>query len=358
MIIALALGLIRMLSALCCGVGVTKKLHPHQARGYVWWYHHSRHSLCCLFVCGAYKRTKLVLPQPTKQQPTKQQKPSINLPLHNHHNDNMMETMNPDDPPVEKVGRVVRLHFTCRAELPIGSFLRVTGSTLWAPGTAANDPADAAVVVDRTEAQAFPAPHHESEETLVGSGQEGHGADLYTSSVEMVTTPDEYPVWRTRRPVVIVLPQNRKHMTHHHYYRYLIVSPGGKLSSAPGFVEEDDEDAVMVEEDSTGPVVSTSNEGVGSTAVIEWEDPFANQRAEMGHLLTTAAKNSRSAVSLASSVTGVRGAGLTKTDLRNLPYRTLDIDIATAQPESVVQDRYDDGEDVSFQHYLIREAVG
>lgn len=268
-----------------------------------------------------------------------------------------------DSPPAEKVGRVVRLHFTCRAELPLGSFLRVTGSTLWAPGTAANDPADAAVVVDRTEAAAFPAPHVESEESLVGSGQDTTTSDLYTSSVEMVTTPEEYPVWRTRRPVVIVLPQNRKHMTHHHYYRYLIVSPGGKLSQ--GYVDEEDEE-VMEEDTTTGslPVVSTSNEGVGSTAVIEWEDPFASQRTEAGHLQHSGStggmpsgRNRPSAVSLASSVTGARGNGLTKTDLRNLPYRTLDIDISTAEPESIVQDRYNEGEDVSFQHYLIREAV-
>lgn len=265
--------------------------------------------------------------------------------------------------PAEKVGRVVRLHFTCRAELPLGSFLRVTGSTLWAPGTAVTDPADAAVVVDRTEANAFPAPHVESEETLVGSGQDASTSDLYTSSVEMVTTPEEYPVWRTRRPVVIVLPQNRKHMTHHHYYRYLIVSPGGKLTS--GFFDEEQEDQ-MLDEDLTAnstPVVSTSNEGVGSTAVIEWEDPFVNQRAEMGLLHSGSSggmrggRNRPSAVSLASSVVGARGSGLTKTDLRNLPYRTIDIDIATAQPESVIQDHYNEGEDVTFQHYLIREAV-
>lgn len=275
--------------------------------------------------------------------------------------------MNDDDEPqqvpMEKAGRVVRLHFTCRAELPLGSFLRVTGSTLWAPGTAVNDPADAAVVVDRTEAQAFPAPHVESEESLVGSGQDTAQTDLYTSSVEMVTTPEEYPVWRTRRPVVIVLPQNRKHMTHHHYYRYLIVSPGGKLTQ--GFIDEEEED--LMEEDlttSSTPVVSTSNEGVGSTAVIEWEDPFLNQRAETGHLTSSsssggmrAGRSRPSAVSLASSVTGARGTGLTKMDLRNLPYRTIDIDLATAQPESLAEDRYNEGEDVTFQHYLIREAV-
>ena len=274
--------------------------------------------------------------------------------------------MNTDDypaPPAEKVGRVVRLHFTCKAELPLGSFLRVTGSTLRAPGTAANDPADAAVVVDRTEAAAFPAPHVETEESVVGSGQDATTSDLYTSSVEMVTTPEESPVWRTIRPVVIVLPQNRKHMTHHHYYRYLIVSPGGKLSQ--GFFDEEDEE-LMEEEMSTtgGPVVSTSNEGVGSTAVIEWEDPFATQRTDAGHLNPSGStggmstgRNRPSAVSLASSVTGARGTGLTKTDLRNLPYRTIDIDVATAEPESIAQDRYNEGEDVTFQHYLIREAV-
>ena len=38
-------------------------------------------------------------------------------------------------------GRVVRLHFECHAELPIGSYLRVTGSSLWAP-TAIGTPSD------------------------------------------------------------------------------------------------------------------------------------------------------------------------------------------------------------------------
>jgi hypothetical protein len=261
-----------------------------------------------------------------------------------------MDSMETDHPPAEKTGRVVRLHFSCQAELPLGSFLRVTGSTLWAPGTTVNDPADAAVVVDRTEAQAFNAPDTSTEEMPVSSGVDGN-QDLYTSSVEMVTTPADYPVWRTRRPVVVVLPQNRKHMTHHHYYRYLVVSPGGQAT--PALLEEED-DANLMEADLTNsslPIVSTSNEGVGSTAVLQWEDPF-------GFTKDSAPKKGLSALSLASSVTGApAGKGMNQSDLRNLPYRTIDIDFATAEPEATLKDRYGESEDTTLQHYLIREAV-
>ena len=44
----------------------------------------------------------------------------------------------------------------------------------------------------------------------------------------MVTTPETYPVWRTRKPVVVVLNRHAatKKSVQHHYYRYLVVSPG------------------------------------------------------------------------------------------------------------------------------------
>ena len=235
-------------------------------------------------------------------------------------------------------GRTVRLHFRCRAELPMGSSLRVTGSSLWAPGSSVADPADAAVSVNRTEASSFPVLHEDSETT----GNLLPHQSLYSSSVEMVTTPEEYPVWRTRKPVVLVLPHNRK-TAHHHYYRYLVVSPGGRLGVDP--ITEEEEDM-----DETTMVVSTSNEGLGTTAVLQWEDPFE----------TMPSKANQSAISLASSTGATSIAqGTTKTDYRNLPYRTIDIDVQSAP--SVIKpnatDIYGSGDDPTFQMYLIREAV-
>jgi hypothetical protein len=270
----------------------------------------------------------------------------------------------------ELTGRVVRLHFTCRAELPIGSFLRVTGSSLWAPGTAVQDPADAAVSVDRHEESAFRL-------TDAGATDDGHGLmnnlygmnALYTSSVEMVTTPEDYPVWKTRKPVVVVL-SSRKKTIQHHYYRYLVVSPGGcrrggtgGSSSVVDPFETDNEDEDPAMDDSM--IISTSNEDVGSTAVVQWEDSFGTlsmKRSKSG-------PQASSTLSLTSSVVG--GQQYTTTDYRNLPYRTCDIDVlkcvavATAGVGSgaggpacdVVMDYYGNPDDVSFRPYLIREAV-
>jgi hypothetical protein len=225
---------------------------------------------------------------------------------------------------VELTGRVVRLHFCCHAELPIGSFLRVTGSTLWAPGTSAADPADSSTAMGRAEQAAF----------LTSQEGGGMGA-LYTSSIEMVTTPSTYPIWRTRKPCIVVLNPARK-TVQHHYYRYLVVSPGGREGDSP-------EDELMV---------STSQEMSGTTAVMQWEDPF-------GTLLKTAAntKGEQSAVSLASSV--VANGQTTKADYRNLPYRTIDIDVRTGSTLELEQrmDKWASPEDPTFRAYRIREAV-
>jgi len=229
------------------------------------------------------------------------------------------------------------LHFECRAELPIGSFLRVTGSSLWAPGTSAADPAEAAPAVSRTEQAAYPvmAEPSDVDHTAITTHQL---TDLYTSSIEMVTTPQDYPVWRTRKPVIVVLNRHAatKKSVQHHYYRYLVVSPGAAQNP------QDYQDE--------GTLVSTSNECTGSTVVMQWEDPFQSLLQSSRHALQAA-----SAVSLTSSI-GVPAATHTRADYRNLPYRTLDIDVATAAVEAV-QDQWNVGDDASFQPYLIREAV-
>jgi len=247
----------------------------------------------------------------------------------------------------ERTGRIVRLHFSCHAELPLGSFLRVTGSTLWAPGTSADDPCEATQTYDKTEAMAFPvAEDPDLENPPV--------AELYASSVEMVTTPEEYPVWRTRKPVVLVIHNNRK-AVQHHYYRYMVVCPGATLEVSTTAAEA----AIMDENEAH---VSTSNELVGQTPVMDWEDPF-------GSLGDRSRRGEASSLSVTSSVTMGQ---VTRSDFRNLPYRTVDIDVKTGMPvlsgddsaavaaastPRVVVDRWNMPDDDTFRPYRIREAV-
>lgn len=236
----------------------------------------------------------------------------------------------------------MRIHFQCRAELPIGSFLRVTGSSLWSPGTSASDPAEAAPVVGRTEQAGFPVAEHLDME--VNHRNNTSFNSLYTSSVEMVTTPEDYPLWRTRKPVVVVLNRHAaaKKSVQHHYYRYLVVSPG--TTGDPYSDDDDDDDD---EREPAGAIVCTSNEFIGSTVVMQWEDPF--QTLLQHH-------HQPSAVSLASSI-GLPTAIHTSSDYRNLPYRTLDIDVTAPQLTETQQDQWNVKDDASFQPFLIREAV-
>ena len=92
-------------------------------------------------------------------------------------------------------GRVVYLHFACRAPLPIGSFLRVTSSQLWAPGTLTpSDPTDAKNISVKANEAALP---DNTVDGMLESGIGGHGDSesvklSYASSVEMVTSPGEF----------------------------------------------------------------------------------------------------------------------------------------------------------------------
>jgi hypothetical protein len=186
--------------------------------------------------------------------------------------------------------------------------------------------------------------------------------------VEMVTTPEDYPVWRTRKPVVVVLT-SRKRTIQHHYYRYLVVSPGGRRggggagSSVLDPFETDTEDdtvdpaAAAMADDSM--IISTSNEDVGCTAVVQWEDSFGTLSMKRSH----SGPGASSTLSLTSSIGG--GQQYTTTDYRNLPYRTRDIDVLKACAvmassgggPTEVMDYYGNPDDVTFRPYLIREAV-
>jgi hypothetical protein len=295
-------------------------------------------------------------------------------------------------------GRVVRLHFQCRAALPIGSFLRVTGSSLSGPGSSSSSAttgSNAMMHSDPTEATASEMAVSSMEgnsnssgtgslpsESFMGTATSG-GGGLYTSSVEMVTTPETYPLWRTRTPVIVVL--NRRHSTikqrvQHHYYRYLVIAPG--MSSTNNI----NSTSTLLHESEHKLTVSTSSEYMGSTIVRQWEDPYQNNTdtsTSITNDTSTAASCtsfvSDAATSVASFVSqtkdGEHGMVSTWNDYLNLPYRTLDIDLTqldqlqqqqqhamdttngNGHVVTVPLDTWNDADDDSFQPYLIREAV-
>ena len=312
-------------------------------------------------------------------------------------------------------GRVLRLHFTCRAEVPIGSFLRVTGSTLWAPGTSALDPTEAAPTVEHINHLDYTgnAGHGTSQNGSLINGRDTiTSSNLYTSSVEMVTTPETYPIWKTRRPVILLW--NRRGSggsattpVLHHYYRYLVVAPGtvrkphsSALSLALPSTDGTTTGTAGSGQSLTTVQASTSNEAThtGSTIVMEWEDPFYTMHQNNQDVTTTSSsalfgsahssttsllpggggmnKPSRnvSAVSLNSSVhlASMTNSG---TQFRNLPYRTIDVHATTtttanssvdggssssSSSSSVilnVMDHWNNPDDPTFQPYRIRDAV-
>lgn len=222
-------------------------------------------------------------------------------------------------------GRVVRLHFQCRAELPIGSSLRVTGSSLWAPThVTAEDPTQAQAIASQTVPQTQMSSSPASEDWVDVTVLNQSHASMYTSSIEMYTTPETYPLWRTRRPVVVIL--NKQSGIHHHYYRYLVVTPGAKPQDAQRNADTMEDDGEVSDSESDRPhVATTSNDYSGISQVMLWEDPF-------------------------NKLDGL--------NLCNLPYRTIDINSVTT--EVIDTDRVDNwngAEDPSFQPYLIRDAV-
>jgi hypothetical protein len=181
----------------------------------------------------------------------------------------------------------------------------------------------------------------------------------------------------------------------HHYYRYLVVTPGGQLTAG---MNQDDRNAAA-ELHPPLPTVSTFHESIGSIPVAEWEDPFGVLTGGGPSGTTTAPRlpgtpgsqlnpevstmeaqpmgghgnlHNTSGISLSSAsvlfgpnVIGSTSANFfpTKQTFRNLPFRTVDIDTHSGTilyndpEESTRMDRFNEGEDATFQPYLIREAV-
>ncbi len=225
-------------------------------------------------------------------------------------------------------GRVVRLHFECHAELPIGSYLRVTGSSLWAPNALGtpSDPMNAHhIAQERQQDAAFAGAVDDTDYWY------SHPTNLYTSSVEMVTSPETYPRWKTKQPVIVVL-----HTTHsaiqHHYYRYLVVTPGASAED-------------------TGLIASTGNDALGGVnEVMMWEEPFGPITGPVVSTQSFGAKSMQS-----------DDASHNLWNLTQLPYRTLDINVETGKVVSPApEDRLDTWnypEDASFKAYQIRESM-
>lgn len=278
-----------------------------------------------------------------------------------------------DHPSASLNGRVVRLHFRCKAELPMGSHLRVTGSTLWAPGSSfANDPTNAHHISEEEASQGLPDGGSTGNQTVEPIAVESSGGDaalstssLYASTVELVTTPDTYPVWKTRRPVVVVLHKSHSQIQHH-YYRYLVVTPGafldgnGKTGNDSGsgsnlqILEDVEQEETMGQLGGTCTVSKGDNHN-GNTTVENWEDPYTKE--------VTKRADSVLSIKSALSVMETNGGTASRAKLLNLPYRTLDINVPTAKraykhgDEDGQIDTWNNPNDESFSPYLIRQAV-
>jgi len=262
-------------------------------------------------------------------------------------------------------GRVVRVHFTCRANLSIGSSLRVTGSSLWSPTsqTSPSDPMNAHTIAKETAATAgFPSFGNDAEESLE-YWINNTPTNLYSSSVEMVTTPDTYPVWKTKQPVVIVLNETTTDK-HRHYYRYLVVTPG---ASSPADMDILGNNEVQTMD------ISTSDGHDGTVNVMMWEEPdfpglerTSSSKTSTGGNSAGGVHNSASQQSINSTLASVvtHDPSTSQNDLlllAKLPYRTLDINVETAQVTSLApEDRLDTWnrpDDYTFKAYVVREMI-
>jgi len=263
-------------------------------------------------------------------------------------------------------GRVVRVHFTCRAELPMGSSLRVTGSSLWAPTslTSPSDPMNAHTIAKETAATAgFPSFGNDAEESLE-YWINNSPTNLHSSSVEMVTTPDTYPVWKTKQPVVIVLNETTTDKQRH-YYRYLVITPG---ASSPMEMDILGETEIQTETMD----ISTSDGHDGTVNVMMWEEPeFPGLERTDSNKNATAGSNagsvhpSASQQSINTTATSViANDPSTQSDLLRLakmPYRTLDINVETALVSSPAPedrpDTWNRPDDTTFKAYVVREMI-
>jgi len=229
---------------------------------------------------------------------------------------------------------------------------------------------------------------------------------LYSSSIEMVTTPETYPLWRTKTPVIVVVGNNAKQASDgsaeggtaikqesakdfryiHHRYRYMVVTPGADSSTQEAdsdnagngsgssklsmlsldrnkSIDEGEESfmeeyVIPVDEPTTS---NTSNDVEGFTSVMVWEDPFTSIEKNLRQ------KSTQSLVSYKTEQTNIRCA---KRQLENLPFRTLIVDTSASGNEEAISsgngeekldgirvDTWNNPNDIAFMPYTERETI-
>eukprot|EP00978_Attheya_sp_CCMP212_P017114 scaffold45431_cov35-Attheya_sp.AAC.1 len=149
---------------------------------------------------------------------------------------------------------------------------------------------------------------------------------------------------------------------------------------------------IAAEEGAPLSITTTTTPMTTPHAVVAWENPFADEPKDnngelVGCLVVKvdsfflrfilSSRHNTKANSVASFVTdphapeGGRGPAMNRVLMANLPYRTLDIHVATASPSlpssstaldqststiSII-DNWNNGQDETFSSYLVREAI-
>lgn len=165
-----------------------------------------------------------------------------------------------DPPPLREQGRTHRLHFAIHAALPIGTTLRVAAFGYQA--TYNNDPVDTEPKIATPEAlpQWLDVIPREYRRQL-------------HDSIELYTTPETYPIWRTDRPVVTIddgggTATNEPLL---YRYRYVAVTPGASIDWNALFEGESDAAEGEILEDAE--VVGQGGGGEGEFPPVLFEVP-------------------------------------------------------------------------------------
>lgn len=102
-------------------------------------------------------------------------------------------------------GKILRLHFSCHAELPLGTTLRVT-STIGPPpqNDVPDDNKDNTGGDDHSVSSDIFSAGNLADKGSVSANLARMHNRLLQNTVEMYTDPESYPIWKTTKPVVVI----------------------------------------------------------------------------------------------------------------------------------------------------------
>ena len=145
-------------------------------------------------------------------------------------------------------GKILRLHFKCHAELPLGTTLRVTSSIGPPPQNDIpdDDKADGTTTMNNNASSS--GDDHSVSSDIFSTGTLADKGSitanlarmqnrLLQNTVEMCTDPESYPIWKTTKPVVVIddggIAMERDDQNSEgpmlHRYRYVAVTPGSSI---------------------------------------------------------------------------------------------------------------------------------